>query len=283
MDEGEMSNDQMSIELEDEVVTGKDRPRIQKSSEVVEALRVHYGDKAVYAFFTEVGNSTGFKCNRHADVLVMSLWPSRGLEVIGFEVKVSRSDWKRELEHPEKADVIAQYCDRWFLAVGDENIVQPGELPATWGLYVPAKRGGLRCKVPAKTNEFLKPLDRSFTAAVLRSAQAQITGEAQLTVARDAGYQQGMMDGKKNAENEHKYSLERSKELATAVAEFEKASGVNINKWNGEKIGDAVRLVMNGAATRQLDSLARLKETAEQIALNIGAELEKVKGNSTQL
>ena len=268
-------SEQLQIDLEEQGGTGKDRPRLRTSSEVVEGLRTKYGDKQVYAFFTEVGNSTGFKCNRHADVLVMSLWPSRGLEVIGFEVKVSRSDWKRELEHPEKADVIAQYCDRWFLAVGDENIVQEGELPPTWGLYVPNKKGGLRLKVPAKTNEFLKPLDRSFTASVLRSAQAQVTGEAQLAVARDAGYQKGIKDGEKSAELNYSYSTKRHDELTKAVAAFEKTSGVNINQWNGEKIGEAVRMVMNGEATRQRDRLKQLQSSASQILENITAILDK--------
>jgi hypothetical protein len=268
-------SEQLQIDLEEQGGTGKDRPRLKTSAEVIEGLRSIYGDKQSYAFFTEVGNSTGFKCNRHADVLVMSLWPSRGLEVIGFEVKVSRSDWKRELEHPEKADVIAKYCDRWFLAVGDENIVQEGELPPTWGLYVPNKKGGLRCKMAAKNNEFLQPLDRSFTAAVLRSAQAQITGEAQLAVARDAGYQKGMTDGKKSAEHSFEYSTKRHNELAKAVAEFEKASGVNVNQWNGAKIGEAVRMVMNGEATRQHDRLKQLQTSAAQILENITAILDK--------
>jgi len=32
----------------------------------------------------------------------MDLWPSGGLEIHGHEVKVSRSDWLRELKEPEK-------------------------------------------------------------------------------------------------------------------------------------------------------------------------------------
>jgi hypothetical protein len=35
----------------------------------------------------------------------------------------------RYLLLPEKAEKIARYCDRWYLAIGDENIVQEGELP----------------------------------------------------------------------------------------------------------------------------------------------------------
>lgn len=55
-------------------------------------------------------------------------------EILGFEVKVSRSDWLSELKKPEKADSLARYCDRWYLVISDPKIVKDGELPPTWGL-----------------------------------------------------------------------------------------------------------------------------------------------------
>ena len=33
---------------------------------------------------------------RYADAIAMNLWPSRGLAVHGFEIKISRGDWQRE-------------------------------------------------------------------------------------------------------------------------------------------------------------------------------------------
>lgn len=256
---------------------GKDRPKLKTSKEVVDALRKRYGDAAAYAFFTEVGNSTGFRCNRHADVLVMSLWPSRGLEIMGFEVKVSRTDWVRELENPAKADAIAQYCDRWYLVVGDENIVRDGELPITWGLMVPQKDGTLRCKVEAKPNEFLKPLDRSFVASVLRCAQAQIVkaGADELLRAKQAGSDEAWKQAEEAAKRSVEYKLEDLERLQKQVADFEKASGVHIDRWHGgEKIGEAVRMVLNGMANRELERLRRLKHSAEDIVRDIDRELQ---------
>lgn len=54
-----------------------------------------------YALFFEVRSATGFPGRlRSADALAMSLWPSRGLELHGFEIKVSLqkvlTDFERE-------------------------------------------------------------------------------------------------------------------------------------------------------------------------------------------
>ena len=157
----------------------KDRPIVSTAAEMIQLLRAKY-DPQAYAFLTEVGNSTGFGCRRHCDALVMSLGP-RGLEIIGIEVKVRRSDWLKELSLPEKAEAIAQYCDRWYLAVGDENIVQEGELPKGWGLMVPKAPGdSLRTKTEAKLAEPEPQPDRSFLAAILRQVQNQVGEEAAL-------------------------------------------------------------------------------------------------------
>lgn len=73
------------------------------AGDVVKALAAKY-KAPEYAFFTDVRNSVGFSSRvRTADAMAMFLWPSRGLYMTGFEVKVSRADWKKELEQPEKA------------------------------------------------------------------------------------------------------------------------------------------------------------------------------------
>ena len=188
---------------------------------MINLLREKY-PPAAYAFLTEVGNSTGFGCQRHCDALVMSLWPFRGLEIIGIEVKVRRSDWLKELSLPEKDSEIARYCDRWYLAVGDENIVQEGELPKGWGLIVPKNPGdSLRVKTEAKLTEPEPQPDRSFLAAILRQVQNQV-GE-------EAAYNRGRLEGKHESDEFHKahnYEAQDLKELQKKVQAFERASGI---------------------------------------------------------
>lgn len=139
------------------------------SHEVIAALRKSYEGDA-WAFLEQVGNATGYGTDRHADAIAMSLWPSRGLTLHGFEVKVSRSDWKRELEKPGKAEPIAAYCDYWTV-VAPKGIVPPFEVPTTWGLVEVDDKGRTRT---AKKPEKLKaaPIDRGFVAAILRKASA---------------------------------------------------------------------------------------------------------------
>lgn len=74
------------------------------------------------------------------DFLAVNCWPSRGFEVHGHEIKVSRSDWKRELKKPHKALLSMARCDFWWVAAPD-GIVQPGELPEGWGLMILSDKG----------------------------------------------------------------------------------------------------------------------------------------------
>ena len=153
-------------------------------------LQKKYPEPA-YALFPQVRNSNGFTYAqvRTVDALAMSLWPSRGLTLSGFEIKVSRADWLNELKKPEKADEIASYCDEWWLVVSDKSIVEDGELPSAWGLY--AKHGrGLRCIKQAEKLD-PKPLDRTFLAAILRKAFDEMPFTTQQREIHSEAYKKG--------------------------------------------------------------------------------------------
>lgn len=118
-----------------------------------------------YCLLEEVRNAAAHHANRSADAIAMSLWPSRGLKVIGFEIKISRSDWTRELKDPAKADAFIRYCDHWYIAALP-GIVRADELPQLWGLM---ELQGEKMKV-IKEAPLLEagPLDRTFVAAMMR-------------------------------------------------------------------------------------------------------------------
>lgn len=116
----------------------------------------------------EVGNGTGAHQRTRADAVAVNTWPSRGLAIHGFEIKVSRGDWLRELRDPAKSAPVQKYCDRWWVAVSDAKIVRPGELPATWGLLVLKSDRLLTLhEAPPLTPE---PVAREFVCSLLRSA-----------------------------------------------------------------------------------------------------------------
>jgi hypothetical protein len=238
------------------------------SEEMLAALRVRY-PKSGYAFLTNVSNGTGARANRFADAIIMSLWPSRGLEIIGVEIKVSRSDWLRELQQPEKADPLFAYCDCWYLAVSDRTIIHPGELPRGWGLLAPAKEDKLACvtaAVPQKKPKF----DREFLAAVLRRVTEQISPEALMEKAGRDCFERGAKHGVEQQMAATQHVQDQLQKLRDEVWQFQKASGVIItNQWNLGDIGAAVASVRTGAYTNGLRRLERLANDARQLAVDL--------------
>lgn len=248
--------------------------------EMLQLLRARYTEKAgngaAWAFCTHVRNAAGFDASRTIDAIAMSLWPSRGLELIGFEVKCSRSDWVRELQRPEKAEAFAELVDRWYLVVADETIVEPGELPPTWGLLV-ARGKRLVCVTEAprlrpastvsrKTETMPPRFGRSFLAALLRSSnKSSVTAEELLEARRTA---------QETAEQLAASLVEswktRAEELQELVTEFEQATGLpgylssrHYSRADPKTLGKAVRLVMDG--NREADNLEeRLQRIVSQ-------------------
>ena len=162
--------------------------------ELFEAIRK---SRDPWAVLPQLANGTGRHASRTADAVAMSLWPSRGMEVHGFEIKVSRSDWQRELSMPEKAESIFAYCDRWFVVVPvGSNIVRDSELPRTWGLCEVNADGELSVTLPAPTLT-PQPLDRTFIASVMRSLQKCQAPQSRLDDAKREGYDEGYAAGQR--------------------------------------------------------------------------------------
>ncbi len=94
-------------------------------------LQARYSSDHVIAF--EVSDAAGHNRGRSADAIAVGLWPSRGLRMIGFEIKASRGDWLRELKQPEKAERFVRYCHEWYV-VAPSDVIKRDELPPGWGL-----------------------------------------------------------------------------------------------------------------------------------------------------
>lgn len=136
-------------------------------------MRMGGGNGQRFAFARHVRSRAGFDA-RTADAVAMDLWTSKGLELHGIEIKISRSDWQNELRQPDKWRAVGQYMDRWWLAVPDLEIVRGGELPEQWGLLIV----GPTVVHVARRAPKLQPLpvDRSFLAALFRAATKSAAG-----------------------------------------------------------------------------------------------------------
>ncbi len=218
-----------------------------------------------YAFLPHVRNGTGYvrRTTRTADALAMGLWPSRGLDLHGFEIKSDRRDWLNEKANPEKAEEIARFCDRWWLVTGAPGIVHVGELPPAWGLLV-AEGGKLVLKMEAQKLE-AQPLDRAQLAAILRRAAECVVPKAEIKAEVERAYQRGREDGKKLTDESHVHERHDHERIQASVKAFEAASGVEIDHWRGGPIGEAVRVVMRGGAAREERRLRELYETAQEV------------------
>lgn len=129
---------------------------------------------------------------RRIDVVAMGLWRSTNHLVHGIELKVSRSDWLKELRQPEKAAAAVRCVDLWWIAVGDRTIVKDGELPDGWGLLVPSGRG-LRTLVEPQRNP--EPVRNPSWWASMVVAAATQHGICR-GIARIDGYWDGVQAGR---------------------------------------------------------------------------------------
>lgn len=216
-----------------------------------------------YAMLYEVRDAAGFQANRSADVMVIGLWPSRGCLVEGMELKVSRSDWLRELKKPQKAEAFFQYCDRWWVIAASMDIVRDGELPPTWGLMVPRSNGiGIVKQAPDLKPD---PVDRHLLAAMMKRATDTAADSPEVR-ARIEARVQALKEEKRSSDS---YELHRLKntveELRKSIAAFEAASGVMIDTYGGGRIGEAVKTVMTGQHSRQIRELQHLKSRAKSL------------------
>jgi hypothetical protein len=195
-----------------------------------------------YALIEQVANGTGSHARRWADAVAISLWPSRGLLVHGFEIKVYKTDWKRELANPEKSSKVQAYCDHWWI-VAPEGLVETDELPPTWGLIDVLKGGKSKVRVKAPKLD-AQPLTRTFVAAVMRkyadSHDAIVRREC--VRAREEGAESGAGE----LAHRLKVTTEDLQKLHKQIDEFEKASGVKIRYgWDLPNIGKAVDVLMH--------------------------------------
>lgn len=234
-----------------------------------------------YAFLPGVRNGTGAqRTTREADAIAMSLWPSRGTELHGFEVKVSRGDWLRELKEPAKAEEIARRCDRWWVAVAERDMVKPGELPPTWGLLAP--RGGKLVQViEAPRLPERGPLDRAFLAALLRRVVEQWRPIELVQVEAKKlahAYSPRELEIAKAEAAQEKHAKERAEkaleELRASMRAFEEKSGLQIDQWSGGWLGDRVRAFMAANDEKKGEQFAEWARRARGIAevLEAGAK-----------
>lgn len=241
-----------------------------RSADIEVALRKRWPAEA-FALIFQVPNGTGSHKSRTADALVFGLWPSRGLDIEGVEIKVSRSDWRKEIEDPTKAATFSKHCHRWWIAA-PPGVVESGELPPQWGL-LELKRGVLRQTVEAPRTE-PEPIPHRMWCAVMRSVQ---NNELAAVNAERRALEQAA-----EAKALQKYE-DRLTSLNSAIEEFKDVTGIDVrySKYRLDELKRALEFIAEGRTHENvLRSLAYLPDRLRGLADEIHAATQAAGGET---
>lgn len=266
--------DQTTLDLQPTSNPGPgDRTRMT-TTQLNELLHAHFiapadrlnraGAGAVY--LTEVtapGNS-----GRRADAVHVGLWQSRGAGRIDVcELKVSRADFRRELDKPQKAEAWWPYSTTFCIVSPGVDITPPEELPPDWGLMVPSPRGGRRFKTVVKPAEREPNLTIGLLMTLLKNTETTRVNDLRMQ-------EQQMRDqhSKQVQEIRRERGMVSPKDVKRLdlLERLEKAMDMQLGDyaWRDqlEPEGAALGLAefMRGHAARQ-----RAREVAEQEARNL--------------
>lgn len=99
---------------------------------LLDMIRARY-QLTEWAVLDELHDGTGTAAKRRFDAVAFNCWPSSGLIRVGFEIKVSRSDFSKELAAHEKRAALEKHCHEVYFVVGPD-VCKAREIPEPWGL-----------------------------------------------------------------------------------------------------------------------------------------------------
>lgn len=245
-----------------------------RTEQVRAALRTRFCQPE-WALFFEVADGTGASQRRWADAMAMNMWGSRGLALHGFEIKVSRSDWKRELANPAKAESIAGLCDFWTI-VAPKGMIPIDELPPGWGLLEVDADLKITQRVTGPKNTDPAMLTRSFVASLLRSAakvdESIIRGA--IEIAR--GEWEKTVEDRIRQRTE--YLRSDGAEALKLLDEFKEMSGIDLRsyKWDAKKLHKALVIAESGIIDRWggLERMVEHLQEATKLATSLKAAID---------
>jgi hypothetical protein len=230
------------------------------------------------------------RLGRKLDLLAISVWKSRSYQLDGVEIKVSVSDWQRELTQGEKAEWWWAHVHRFWLAVPAAIAAKVAEdLPEGWGLLSVRSDGTTYVAVKAVRHDAVA-FSWPQTIGLLRaSADA---GFNALNRARAEGERDGMERARRDRRGETGAAQAELAELQAVVAAFAEQSGIDLSAgWCGDAkdtamLGRVVAAATKGytnpgSAARRLRRLAKdLERSISEINAVADAYLAEMGGTA---
>lgn len=250
------------------------------ATDIRAALRARWPESE-YLHLEEAPQDAG-RQGRKLDVLVISQWASRGHQIDGVEIKVSMSDWKRELDHPEKADWWVQRVHRFWIAcpVAIASKIRV-ELPPAWGLIAIDSTGGTKAVVKAPVRQ-AQPLGWESVVGLLRAAAD--AGPNALQRAEGRGFERGVAEGKRQTQVRDADGRARAElaALSERVRAFLDSAG--LRDWEIHDIDGAAKWGAILAAVRRWKSWpGRTLQDIDRIAGNLTREAADMRALRTEL
>lgn len=248
------------------------------ASDVRALLRKRYCHPE-WALCFEVANATGTNARRYADAVAMNLFPSRGLALHGFEIKVSKADFRSEIENPDKSVAVQQYCDHWWV-VAPAEAVDETLLPKTWGwLRVDNSRLVVAKQAPELD---AKPVTRSFMAALVRRANEVDASEVDKLV-RDK-VDALRQEDEKRFERNLAARARKGDEAVKALEDLRKRIGPD-EHWHyldQDAVAKAVKMVVSSGVLGTYGGIRELERSTRRAADQIAKALNAVVGEEVK-
>lgn len=217
-------------------------PAKMTSAELLAALRGHYvtptdisqrrqGEAGEPDLLVEEVRAP--RSNRRCDLLRIGMWQSRGHRIIVHELKVSRSDWLRELADPAKAEAWWPYCHEFWI-VAPEGVVDPDEVPDGWGLMVPpANQRHRKFRVKKKATSKTPELTAGLMVEIARRVDNHRLGQiARLNGEREELIYKALQEQRQSSSNKMlNPDLQRRLEL---LERLEEALGTRLDTFGRE-------------------------------------------------
>lgn len=257
------------------------------AGDLCELIYRKYGADSSHLCLFDVPDNVGTNSKRRADAIVIGNWGSTGRLVHGMEIKVSRSDWLRELKQVDKADPFIARCDRWWLITSDDKLVRPEEIPLLWG-WMTATKTGLRIqKAAAALPQPEDTMHKLFALGLMRRAVERGNAavmEDPLVVRHIRDQRERYEDLLKRA-REAKASTRRedTERLQAKIDRFEKSSGMKIDDWSLGDVGQLAKVISQtiGSGYGSVrTTLERERKTFGELCAHIDQALESLPGDS---
>lgn len=239
-----------------------------------------YTEKGEHVLLFDVPNVVGVNSSRRCDAVAIGMWQSSGRLIQGFEVKVSRGDWLKEVRDVTKADPFIEQCDRWWLVTGHQAVAKSEEIPDAWG-WMTATKTGLRIQRPAKPLPQDKDhMRRLWAFALIRAATDRSGDSKAFEAAINKRYAELQRQSDERVEMQIRRINPEFEALRKKVEQFEAASGMKLEDWRLGNVGKLARRIneisedgyrgFTKTLQSQLQSLKSLSESIEQALSAVG-------------